>query len=147
MAVADVTPDDIVATLRRHSKRVTSAKRAVATALLAGASHQTADEITGAVQRSQPDVSPSTVYRILDEFEALGIVVHTHIGQSAAVFHLASDRHAHLTCDACGRTVEIPAAALDGVRRTLQSTYGFALDCHHVALAGICADCGGTSRA
>jgi Fe2+ or Zn2+ uptake regulation protein len=116
--------DEIVSAIRGADRRATVAKRTVAE-----------------VQKRQPDVSPSTVYRILEEFETLQIVVHAHLDQHAAVYHLAGAVHGHLTCDQCGSTVEIPAAHFDLLSKDLQKTFGFLLDRHHVAVTGTCAYC------
>ncbi len=133
--------DEIVSAIRGADRRVTVAKRTVAEVLVAAKGHLTADEITHEVQKRQPDVSPSTVYRILEEFETLKIVVHAHLDQHAAVYHLAGAVHGHLTCDQCGGTFEIPAAHFDVLSKDLQKTFGFLLDRHHVAVTGTCAYC------
>jgi Fur family ferric uptake transcriptional regulator len=93
------------------------------------------------VQQRQPEVSPSTIYRILEEFEELKVVVHSHLGQSAAVYHLSGAVHGHLTCEECERTVQIPASHFDALSKDLQKSYGFLLDRHHVAISGWCALC------
>ncbi len=133
--------DDIVSTLRGASRRVTVAKQAVAQVLVESPEHLTAEEITRAVQQRRPDVSPSTVYRILEEFESLQIVVHAHVGHGATVYHLAGTVHGHLVCTNCGLTIEIPARHFDLLSGDLMKSYGFALDRHHVAIAGRCAAC------
>ncbi len=133
--------DDIVSAVRGAAKRVTVAKRTVADVLVGATGHLTADEITQEVQKRQPEVSPSTVYRILEEFEALQLVVHAHLDQHAAVYHLAGAVHGHLTCEMCGDTIEIPAAHFDALSKDLQKTFGFLLDRHHVAVTGTCHDC------
>jgi len=137
-----VTSDDTISSIiRGAAKRVTVAKRTVADVLQSATRHLTADEITEEVQAQLPDVSPSTVYRILEEFEELDIVVHAHLGQQAAVFHLTGDVHGHLTCDECQATLEIPAQHFDALSKKLLTTYGFSLDRHHVALSGTCRHC------
>jgi len=138
--------EEILSTIRGAAKRVTIAKRTVAEVLVAAHGHLTVDEVTVAVQDRRPDVSPSTVYRILEEFEELKIVVHTHLGQSAAVFHLSGAVHGHLTCEQCNETVEIPAAHFDALGKDLQKSYGFLLDRHHVAISGTCAPCQSARR-
>ncbi len=135
------TVDEILSAIRGAAGRVTVAKRTVAEVLVATSRHLTADEITSAVQERQPDVSPSTIYRILEEFEKLEIVVHAHLGQAAAVYHLSGAVHGHLTCEQCGLTLEIPAAHFDALSKELQRSYGFMLDRHHVAISGTCARC------
>ncbi len=143
--VSDV--DEIVSAIRGAAGRVTVAKRTVAEVLVAAPGHLTADEITHAVQERQPEVSPSTVYRILDEFEELQIVVHSHLDQHAAVYHLAGAVHGHLTCEECGKTFEIPAFHFDALSKDLQKTFGFLLDRHHVAVNGVCEPCQRARRA
>ncbi len=133
--------EEVLDTLRRHAKRITAPKRAVVEVLLAGADHLTADEVTREVQRVRPDVSPSTVYRILEELEDLGLVVHSHAGHAAAVYHLAGRSHGHVTCEICHVTFEVPTHVFDRMARDLDELLGFDLDPHHVALAGVCAPC------
>lgn len=141
MATSETSVDEILSSIRGASKRVTLAKRAVAQVLAEAKGHLSADAITSAVQQRQPDVSPSTVYRILEELQNLGIIVHAHLGQAAAVYHLAGTVHGHLTCESCKKTFEIPSTHFDALSQDLQSTFGFALDRHHVALSGTCARC------
>src|ERR1019366_7156630 len=141
MATARADEDAIASIIRGAAKRVTVAKRTVAAVLVSASEHLTADEITFAVQQRQPDVSPSTVYRILEEFEELNIVVHAHLGQHAAVYHLAGAVHGHLTCEVCHGTFEIPAAHFATLSKNLLTKFGFRLDRHHVALSGTCATC------
>jgi len=138
---ADDSISVILSTLRAASKRITVPKRAVAGVLVDATGDLTADEITSLVQERVTDVSTSTVYRILEEFEELGIVVHAHLGQTAAVYHLAGPVHGHLTCEHCGANIEIPASHFDALSKDLRRDYGFVLDRHHVAISGTCARC------
>jgi Fur family ferric uptake transcriptional regulator len=141
MAAPENSVDEILSTIRGAAKRVTVAKRTVAEVLVNAPGHLTVDEVTNAVQERRPDVSPSTVYRILEEFEELKIVVHSHLGQTAAVYHLSGAVHGHLTCEECHETVEISAAHFNALSKDLQKTYGFLLDRHHVAISGTCSYC------
>ena len=77
--------DTLLSAVRKNGHRVTTAKRTVAEVLTEVNGDLTADILTSAVQTRHPEVSQSTIYRILEEFEELGIVVHAHLGQSAAV--------------------------------------------------------------
>jgi Fur family transcriptional regulator, ferric uptake regulator len=145
VTIAQSNLDEILSRIRGAAKRVTVAKRHVAEVLIESGTDLTADEITHRVQGRSPDVSPSTVYRILEEFETLGIIVHAHLGRAAAVYHLAGTVHGHLVCEQCGATLEIPARDFDKLSRSLASSYGFVLDRHHVALSGICVVCRASS--
>ncbi len=132
---------DIICTIRESGHRVTNGKRAVAEVLIGSTSHLSVDEVVQAVRAIEPEINQSTIYRILEEFEELGLVVHSHLGASAAVYHLAGQNHAHLVCDNCGLTQEIPATTFDVMEVQLREKFGFNLDRHHVALSGLCATC------
>lgn len=55
--------------------------------------------------------------------------------------HLQAHLHAHVQCVSCGKVVDVPPDALDGVAVRLESELGFHLDTSHAALLGRCADC------
>ena len=93
MVTASQRVDAALSAIRSHGKRVTTPKRLVAEYLARQRSHRTADEIRAGVQRREPSVSTSTVYRILEEFGELGVVLHSHAGGNAAVYHLADVEH------------------------------------------------------
>ncbi|MDE2282783.1 MAG: transcriptional repressor [Actinomycetales bacterium] len=133
--------EDILSALRADGKRVTVAKRAVARVLVEQSDHLSAEEVTKAAQRYAADLSPSTVYRILEEMERLDLVVHAHVGHAATVYHLAGAVHGHLVCTNCGVTIEIPSRHFDALSADLLKSYDFRLDRHHVAIAGLCARC------
>ncbi|MBW4029854.1 MAG: transcriptional repressor [Acidobacteria bacterium] len=133
--------DEVLDSLRRHAKRITEPKRAVVQVLVDARDHLTADEITQRAQLLRGDVSPSTVYRILEELEDLALVVHSHMGHAAAVYHLTGQNHGHVTCASCHVTFEVPSDAFNRLANELMSSLGFELDRHHVALSGICAAC------
>lgn len=136
-----MTVDEILATIRASGGRITATKRALVTALAASSDHLTAEELTSAVQALAPETSPSTVYRNLDELEALGVVVHSHLGRAAAVYHLAGPLHGHLLCEACGATIEVSAGLFDTLARSVRTDYDFEVDRHHLALSGYCGPC------
>ncbi len=134
---------EIESVLHGAGKRVTAAKRAVARVLIAAKDHLSAEEVTREVQRLR-DVGASSVYRILEEFEELGLAVHAHLGPGAAVYHLVGPAHGHLVCESCGSTIEVAGATFDLLDGELRQRYGFMLDRHHVALSGRCARCSPT---
>ena len=111
--------------LRARSERVTPARRAVLEVLDATADHLTAEEIVAQAERSAPGVHRATVYRALATLGELGLITHTHLGGSAAVYHLsppasptagASASHAHLQCTRCHAVIDVPVDAAHRAR-------------------------------
>lgn len=137
--------DAIIGQMRARGARITTARRAVAAALVEHRQHPTADDVAASVQASCPDVAHSTIYRILAEMEQAGIVVHVHLGHSSAVYHLADQGHSHLSCDRCGTIVEVPAELVDSMAELILRRLAFTAAFHHFSITGVCADCAETS--
>src|ERR687895_577208 len=107
----------ILAALRDQGARMTTARRALISALVDAESHVTADDLAATVQARHPDVHRSTIYRTLDALERLGVIDHVHLGHGRAVYHLADEPHHHLVCEACGAVIEVPDDMFDGLSR------------------------------
>jgi Fur family transcriptional regulator, ferric uptake regulator len=136
--------------LRARGERVTRVRQAVIEVLDGTVEHLDADQIVGQAAASAPGVHRASVYRALATLGDLGLVTHTHIGGSAAVYHLSIDlpetpvetqSHAHLQCSSCHRVIDIPVAVLDPLVARVERDLGFRLEPQHTALLGICADC------
>jgi len=134
--------DALVADLRQRGVRMTTARRALLTALVEGAGrHWTAEDLAAAVRRLHPEVHLSTVYRSLESLESLGVVDHVHLGHGRAIYHLAHTPHQHLVCEVCGAVVEVPDDVFAELATTVRRAYGFTIRPHHFAVLGRCAGC------
>jgi Fe2+ or Zn2+ uptake regulation protein len=137
----DAGLEDILGQLRAAGGRITSARRALVSALLGAEGHPTAEGLAAAVQERQPDVHQTTIYRILDDLERLGVVEHTHLGHGPAVYHLSESAHPHVVCDRCGRVLAVDRKAFDALARQLRTDHGFVIRPGHFAVTGRCRDC------
>lgn len=141
-AWADRSIETISQALRARGERLTRPRLAVLHTLLAGADdHLTAEDLIAAVHRDAPELASSSVYRALEWLESTGVAQHTHLGHSAATWHLVGDDRHHLVCERCGRVEHLPAEVLEDLRRSLASSYGFELQRSHFALSGTCRRC------
>jgi Fe2+ or Zn2+ uptake regulation protein len=127
--------------IRQQGGRVTTARRALVTALVEARGHVTADDLAAQVQKAQPDVHLSTIYRSLDALERIGVVDHVHLGHGRAVYHLTDEPHQHLVCEVCGAVIEVPDATFADLARILQGRYGFTIRPSHFAVLGRCQAC------
>lgn len=135
----------VVAHLRAHGHRITMPRRAVVDTLARAEGHPTVEQIAADVAARWPGMHLTTVYRTLETLAELGVVTHVHLAAGTA-YHLAdtaggSPHHVHAQCRECRRVIDLPDGILDGVRRELDRSAGFALEPHHVALSGLCRDC------
>jgi Fe2+ or Zn2+ uptake regulation protein len=133
--------EGILDLLQRRGGRLTTARRAIVTALVDAPDHVTADDLAASVQRSHPEVHRSTVYRTLDALERLGVVDHVHLGHGRAVYHLSDHPHQHLVCEVCGTVIEVPDAQFSQLAAELEAGYGFHIRPKHFAVLGRCRAC------
>ncbi len=131
----------IMATLRQHGGRATSARRLLLEALIRAPGHQTADELTADVQAIVPEVNRSTIYRNLEELVHLRVVDRTCYGQPAATYHLTTRGHSHLVCDRCGEVTEIPDVLFSALSSAVLGQYGFTIEPRQSAFIGRCRQC------
>jgi len=134
--------DELLERVRAAGGRVTTARRTVLQTLLdAGSAHLTAEDIATEVHRSSPDVHLSTVYRVLDSLEKVGVLRQARLGAGPVSYHLAADEHHHAVCTNCGKVIVMPAASVRPITRQLAKDHGFVADPQHLTITGLCADC------
>jgi Fe2+ or Zn2+ uptake regulation protein len=131
----------LLGAVRSRGGRLTTARKALVTALVEADDHVTADDLAALVQRARPEVHRSTIYRTLDALERIGVVDHVHLGHGRGVYHLLDKRHQHLVCEECGLVIEVPDEVFDDLAHDLKATYGFSLRPNHFAALGRCAAC------
>ena len=133
---------EVLDRLREHGGRITGARRATVAVLLgADGAHLSAERIAELVQAELPDVAESTIYRTLTALEVNGIVEHVHLGHGPSTYHLTSEPHQHLVCEACGCVIEVPDETFAGLASTLDREYGFEVSFRHFAILGRCRAC------
>jgi Fur family ferric uptake transcriptional regulator len=138
------TVEDVLALVRANGGRSTHARRLLVSALFARDDHMTAEELAAEVHAVAPDVHLSTIYRNLEDLEALGVIAHAHRGHSPTTYYLAGRGHGHLVCQSCGDSIDVPDTLFRTLLRLADETYGFAVDPHHTAISGRCEACRGT---
>jgi Fur family transcriptional regulator, ferric uptake regulator len=105
----------------------------------------TALEIEDALRvRSSRPVSRASVYRILDELEALALVQRVETGQAMVRYERVCEHeshHHHLVCDACGLVMPFSDAELERAIELLSERVPLAVSEHEIVLHGACQDC------
>jgi Fur family ferric uptake transcriptional regulator len=129
--------------LRRHGVRLTPQRRMILDAIAQSSGHVTAEEIHHHILSTYPDMNISTVYRNLERLLDLHLVAVTDLGGGRVCYEaLAGARHHHLICHKCGAMTELPDDLLTGLRASIQERYHFAADIDHMAIWGLCSQCG-----
>lgn len=126
--------------------RKTGSRRLILEAIISSKDHLNADQLHRRISKRFPNIDRSTVYRALDALEALGIIDHTHLGHSGAIYHLTHDEHHHLVCEGCGAVEEVPVAEIRTSFEKIRRDFGFSVDPRHFALVGLCHTCAKRNR-
>jgi Fur family peroxide stress response transcriptional regulator len=126
---------------RSEGLPVTVQRRAIYELLAGRTDHPTADQVWEAARVRLPGVSRTTVYRVLDTFVRLGLVVRTPHPGAAVRFDPRTERHHHLVCTVCHRVLDVESSRLDAVALPDTATLGFEIDDFSVHIRGVCAAC------
>lgn len=104
-----------------------------------GVRHKSAEDIYRALLNSNEDIGLATVYRVLTQFEAAGLVTRHHFENGMAVFELnRGDHHDHIVCLDCGKVEEFVDSGIEGRQKVIATEHGFEIDDHSLILYGRC---------
>jgi len=101
--------------------------------------HLTAEAIYRSLLESNEDIGLATVYRVLTQFEAAGLVTRHHFEDGMAVFELNhGGHHDHIVCLDCGHVEEFMEASIEERQTAVAQKLGFAIRDHSLILYGNC---------
>ncbi|MEM9243703.1 MAG: ferric iron uptake transcriptional regulator [Pseudomonadota bacterium] len=104
--------------------------------------HLSAEAIYQLLREQKENIGLATVYRVLTQFEAAGLVIRHNFSSDHAVFELnEGEHHDHLICVRCGRVEEFVDAVIEKHQSKIAEKAGFKMLDHRLDLYGICRDC------
>ncbi|HXH04083.1 MAG TPA: ferric iron uptake transcriptional regulator [Candidatus Competibacteraceae bacterium] len=104
--------------------------------------HLTAEEIYKNLLNSGEEIGLATVYRVLTQFEAAGLVKRHYFEGGQSIFELnQGDHHDHIVCVKCGRIEEFFDEVIEERQRAVAAAHHFNLAEHSLILYGVCAAC------
>jgi Fur family ferric uptake transcriptional regulator len=101
-------------------------------------------EIQEALARRNRDVSRSSVYRVMEELEEIGLLQRVEIGQGMVRYEPARSgpgHHHHLVCDHCGRLEPFTDDGLERAIRRLSDRVPLRVSEHEIVIHGACETC------
>lgn len=140
--------DEVADALRDGGGRFSASRRIVLEALFAADEPLSAEQVAGGTGGAPGTLDATTVYRILERLEELGVVRHVHLGHGPGLYALTRDGgREYLVCDGCDRVTAVNPSQLDHVRDLVRETFGFEASFTHFPLVGLCAQCVAASPA
>lgn len=125
---------------RKKGLPVTVQRRAILEAVLQRNDHPTADGVFEAVQGRIPQLSRTTVYRVLDTLVELGFIRRIHQA-GVARFDGNVNHHHHLVCTTCGKIIDLEDQSLDQLPLPDGKLQGFKIDDFSIHFSGTCPNC------
>ncbi|MFT6552664.1 MAG: Fur family ferric uptake transcriptional regulator [Zhongshania marina] len=97
--------------------------------------HFSAEDVYRALMESGEDVGLATVYRVLTQFEAAGLVTRHNFETGHSVFELEKgDHHDHIVCMETGDVIEFFDEVIESRQRQLVAERGYELVDHSLVL-------------
>lgn len=129
-------------TLRKRGYRLTPQRYMILSVIQEAEGHLSVDQITEQVQKRNPYVSLSTIYRTLELLKELGLVRENHLPGEQPHYE-AADGHAHhhLVCRSCRILVHLDDTLLGDLGEQLQKQYHYHDLTLDLVAAGYCDAC------
>jgi Fur family ferric uptake transcriptional regulator len=97
--------------------------------------HLSAEDIYKDLLQAGEDIGLATVYRVLTQFEAAGLVTRHNFEGGHSVFELDDgDHHDHMVCVETGEVVEFVSEEIERLQHAIAEDYGFELLDHSLVL-------------
>ena len=97
--------------------------------------HMTAEDIYRHLMGEHEEIGLATVYRVLTQFEAAGLVLKHNFEGGHAVYELdRGGHHDHMVDIDTGKIIEFESAEIEKLQAEIAAKYGYALEEHSLVL-------------
>lgn len=101
--------------------------------------HMSAEDVYKRLLEAQEDIGLATVYRVLTQFEAAGLVTRHHFEGGHSVFEMnEGHHHDHIVCTSCGKVVEFFDETIEKCQEAVAKREGFSIRDHSLIIYGEC---------
>ena len=102
--------------------------------------HMSAEDVYKRLLEAREDIGLATVYRVLTQFEAAGLVSRHHFEGGHSVFEMnEGHHHDHIVCNQCGKVVEFFDETIEKCQDEVAKKAGFTIRDHSLIIYGDCA--------
>ena len=104
--------------------------------------HLTTEQVYKILLSEDEEIGLATVYRVLTQFEAAGLVTRHHFEGGNSVFELTTaEHHDHIVCMKCGKVDEFADESIETRQKEVAKKLGYDLTDHSLYLYGFCPQC------
>lgn len=97
--------------------------------------HMTADDVYRALIEAKDDIGLATVYRVLNQFEAAGLVMKHNFEGGQAYYELDDgEHHDHMICVETGKVIEFVSDKIEQLQHDIAEEFGYELVDHSLIM-------------
>ena len=105
--------------------------------------HLSSEDLYRLVQREDPNIGQTTVYRTLKLLTEAGLAREVRFGDNRTHYehNYKHQHHDHMICTECGKIIEFFSAELEAIQEKMAAKHRFEVTQHLLRILGVCADC------
>ena len=97
--------------------------------------HMTAEDIYLHLLEQGEDIGLATVYRVLTQFEAAGLVLKHNFEAGQSVYELdRGDHHDHMVDVDTGKIIEFESDEIEALQQKIAAKHGYEIEAHSLVL-------------
>ena len=97
--------------------------------------HMTADDIYRELNKDGDDIGLATVYRVLNQFEASGLVIKHNFEGGQAYYELdTGGHHDHMVCVETGKVIEFYNEDIERLQKEIARKAGYEIEDHSLVI-------------
>jgi len=105
--------------------------------------HLSSEDLYRLVQKDDPSIGQTTVYRTLKLLTEAGLAREVRFGDGRTHYehNYKHQHHDHMICSQCGRIIEFFSAELEAIQDAMAAKHRFEVTQHLLRIIGVCAEC------
>jgi Fur family transcriptional regulator, ferric uptake regulator len=129
--------------IEKTGLRKTAQRDVILEVFLSTEEHLSSEDLYWLVQKQDPTVGHTTVYRTLKLLTDAGLAREVRLGDGRTYYehHYNHEHHDHMICTECGKVIEFFSAELEAMQDEMADKYNFKPTHHSLRILGICENC------
>src|ERR1043166_6570635 len=129
--------------IQRRGLKRTSQRDLILDVFLRTEEHLSIEDLYRLVQREDPTVGQTTVYRTLKLLTEAGLAREVRFGDGRTHYehNYKHQHHDHMICSECGKIIEFFSAELEAIQDEMAAKHDFEITQHRLRMIGVCPEC------
>lgn len=129
--------------IQKYGLRRTAQRDLILEIFLKTEEHLSSEDLYWLVQKEDPAVGQTTVYRTLKLLTEAGLAREVRFGDGKTYYehHYNHEHHDHMICTECGKVIEFFSPEIEALQDAMAEKFGFKPTHHSLRILGICEEC------